>query len=285
MKRPGLTTSQVSATLFLILSVAAPLGAQETMSPAAAAKAAKRADDLLKRYDKNADGKLDDDERADAKEMMLKEQVDRQMARAAALPGGLEQFRTQALQLFDRNRDGQLDEGERNDAQQFLTKYRDALATVEALNKRFDQNGDGAIDATERTTIDSFLTALRGFGSHQMRSELLRRFDQNTNGKIEDGELAQLEDFVRPRVEASAVQLRRYDTDHDGKLSDAEWTVARAAIVQWLNASGPVALELESMPAKTPREVEQARLDAVAAEVARRRAIREGAKKMIEPPK
>ena len=108
MKRPGLTSLTASATLFLLASFAPALPAQEMMT-APAQKAARKADELLKRFDRNGDGRLDDDERADAKEQMLKEQVDRQMARAAELPGGLQEFRQEVLQLFDRNRDGQLD--------------------------------------------------------------------------------------------------------------------------------------------------------------------------------
>lgn len=183
------------------------------------ANAAKRADELLKRFDKNGDGKLDDDERADAKEAMLKEQTDRQMARSAA---------------------------------------------------------------------------------GQMRSELLRRFDRNADGKIDDREMAELEKFVRPRVESNPAQLRRYDTNHDGKIDDTEWLAARVAIAQWLNAAGPAALENESpgngdaeknprMDAARERQTkiapvsrqspadDHARLQAVADELARRRAMREAA--------
>ena len=136
---------------------------------------AKRAEELLKRYDKNGDGKLDDDERADAKEAMMKEQVEKQVARATALPGGLEQFRTQALEMFDKNRDGRLDDDERVAAQKFAETY---MAGAEDLNKRFDKNGNGKIDPEERTAIDAYLAELRALGSGQMRAELLRRFDR-----------------------------------------------------------------------------------------------------------
>jgi len=290
MKRPGLTRPLASATLFLLVSSPLALPAQDMMTATPAAKAAKRADDLLKRFDKNGDGKLDDDERADAKEMMLKEQVDRQMARAAALPGGLEQFRAQALQMFDRNRDGRLDDEERIAAQKFAAMHRDGSVDAESLNRHFDQNGDGKIDAEERARIESYLAALRGLRGMQMRGELLRRFDQNADGKVDEAELAQLETFVRPRIENSPLQLRRYDSNQDGKLSDSEWAVARSAIANWLSASGPAALESESMreAASDPRPrpgdetktttsspssaAEKARLKAIEEEMVRRRA-------------
>src|SRR5688500_17477397 len=239
MKLPGLSRRVVSATLFLIAASASSVPAQEAMTGGPAAKAAKRSEELLKRYDRNGDGKLDDDERADAKEEMLKEQVGRQMARAAALPGGLEQFRVEALQIFDRNRDGRLDDEERIAAQKFASAREEPGVDREELKKRFDQNGDGTIDAEERTRIESFLAALRSLGSVQMRFELLRRFDLNTDAKIDEREFVELEKFARPRVEANPEQLRRHDTNQDGKLDDAEWVVARAIIAEWLNGSGP----------------------------------------------
>src|SRR3954469_10548726 len=84
MKRLGLTPPLFAATLFLAIG----LHAEETKpvpTPAPAPMKNKRNAEMLKRYDKNGDGKLDDDERAEAKEAMMKEQFDRQAARAAAL--------------------------------------------------------------------------------------------------------------------------------------------------------------------------------------------------------
>jgi Ca2+-binding EF-hand superfamily protein len=279
MKLPGLSPRFLSATLFLIGSLATSASAQEMMSSSQPAKGAQRGQELLKRYDRNGDGKLDDDERADAKELMLKEQVDRQMARAAALPGGLEQFRAEALQMFDRNRDGRLDDEERMEAQKFAREREGGVDGRDELTKHFDRNRDGTIDDEERSRMQSFLTALRGLGSVQMRFELLRRFDVNADARIDEREFTELEKFVRPRVEASPDQLRRHDTNRDGKLDDAEWIVARATIAEWLNGTGAAASENEmksesSAGVKTSAEVERARLKTVAEEVQRRRAER-----------
>jgi Ca2+-binding EF-hand superfamily protein len=257
---------------------------------AMSAKGAKRADELLKRYDKNGDGRIDDDERAEAKEVMMKDQIERQMGRANALSGGLEPFRAQALEIFDKNRDGRLDETERAAAQRFVAVRDEATVNARQLAKQFDKNGDGTIDAAEQATIESFVSELRAMGSSQARSELMRMFDGNADGKISDDEFVELEKFVRPRIESNPVQLRVHDTDGNGKLDETEWTAARKAILQWLNASGPAALtmdpirELGLVRNPTPAE-EQVRLNAVAAEVARRRAIREAASKAIPPSK
>jgi len=275
MKRPGLTPHLLSATLFLVPAVAPSLCAQETMATTPAAKAAKRADELLKRFDKNGDGKLDDDERADAKEVMMKEQIDRQMLRFAALPGGLEQFRPQVLEMFDKNRDGRLDDGERAAAQKFAESRQGPIEDIDDLTKRFDKNGDGRIDEEERAQVSAYLSELRALGAVQIRNDLLQRFDRNADGKVDESEMVELERFVRPRIEANPAQLRRHDKNNDGKLDETEWAAARIAIMQWLNAAGPAALENEPMRGEDlaiPNE--QARLKAIAAEVERRRSQR-----------
>jgi Ca2+-binding EF-hand superfamily protein len=275
MKRPGLTPALASATLFLILSPLPTLSAQENMTGPAAQRASKRADELLKRFDKNGDGKLDDDERAEAKDLTMKEQVDRQMTRAAALPGGLEQFRKEVLEMFDRNRDGRLDDEERNLAQKFAEQQQEG---ADALKKRFDKNGDGKLDDDERSRVDVYLSALRTLGGGQARAALLRQFDLNSDGKINDAEFVEVEKFVRPRVETAGEQLRLHDTNGDGKLDDAEWAKARVTILQWLNAPAGGG---EAAP-KYNVAAEQARLEAVAKEVVRRRAIREASAKKTE---
>jgi Ca2+-binding EF-hand superfamily protein len=273
MKRPGLTPHLLAATLFLGSAAALSIRAQDIRPMNASGTAAQRAEDLLKRFDKNNDGKLDDDERADAKEAMMKEQVDRQMSRVSALPGGLEQFRTQALDMFDRNRDGRLDEDERLAAQKFADTY---LAGAEDLNKRFDKNADGKIDPTERAAMDAYLGELRALGAGQMRTELLRRFDRNADGRVDENEMIELEKFVRPRVATSPDQLRRYDQDRNGTLDDAEWAVARSAITQWLNHSAPAALDNAVLRDEDPMQLRR-----VNEEVARRRAERERAAEML----
>ena len=318
MKRSGLTPPLASATLFLLLASLTNLPAQEMTPGAGNAKASKRAEDLLKRYDKNGDGRIDDDERADAKEGMMKEQIDRQMARATALPGGLEQFRAQALEMFDKNRDGRLDEAERAAAQKFVAIRDEAASNAAQLVKRFDRNGDGLIDASEQATIESFIGELRALGSSQARSELLRMFDRNSDGKIDEEEFVEVEKFVRPRIESAPAHLRRHDTNGNGMLDDAEWPAARQAILQWLNGTVPTAMAGETLPPgeierqkrlledlarrraesernatsgdpavvrKSTATEEQARLNAVAAEVARRRAGREAAQGGNPPPK
>lgn len=252
MKRSGLTPLLFAATLFLLPDAASLAVAQTMMSDTPAAKSARRADELLKRYDRNGDGKLDDDERAEAKEAMMQTQIDQQMARAAAVPGGVERFRTQALALFDRNKDGRLDEDERAEAQRLAEVRQDPGASLDDFAKSFDRNTDGKIDAEERTQLEAFLTELRALGANRMRTELLRQLDRNADAKVDEAELAAAEKLLRPRLAASPLQRRRYDRNEDGRIDDTEWQAARSALALWLNGTGPAALEVEPRAARQP---------------------------------
>lgn len=131
MKRPGLTPHFLSATLFLVAIGGPAVLAQEKMSSPARGMSA-RGDELLKRFDKNGDGKLDDDERFDAKEVMMQDQINRQMPRASVPPDAAGRFRVLAIEFFDRNRDGRLDETEWQEARTTITQWMNAPAPITA---------------------------------------------------------------------------------------------------------------------------------------------------------
>lgn len=135
---------------------AAPVWAQ-TDSPADAPKPdrasqmEKRHADMLKRFDKNGDGKLDDEEKAAAKEMM------KNNADHPGQPGGA--MREQLLKRFDKDGDGQLNDEERAEAKKAGEEFMKAHGGPggagggkmrEEIMKRFDKNGDGQLDESER---------------------------------------------------------------------------------------------------------------------------------------
>jgi Ca2+-binding EF-hand superfamily protein len=166
------------------------LVAQETKPPAAplpglntppAMMSAKRPTnaELLKRFDKNGDGKIDDDERAAARETMLQEQMERQMTRAALFPGGEAALRARVLEMFDKNRDGTLDDEERAAAQKFAAAR--GLGPNgdlgEALMKRFDKNGNGRIDEDERPAVREFFAKEFALAAPAKSEEEKKRLD------------------------------------------------------------------------------------------------------------
>lgn len=270
MKRFGLSPLVASATLFL----AARAPAQEAMAPAAkagatetqmsvaskdgdarsTARAAVRSAELLKRYDKNGDGRIDEDERLAAKEEMLMENIDRQMARLAVTQATPEQLRARVLENFDQNKDGQLDDEERLAAQKFA---EDRMANPapqtgalrEVLIKRVDKNGNGRIDAEERTALKEFFheygssrasdsasaktnadttaappsTAPGPFGA-----QWLKRFDRNGDGRLDAGERDAAEPVLRAELPRIPQFMRRWDANGDGKIDDDEWAAVRA---------------------------------------------------------
>ncbi|PAW65754.1 MAG: hypothetical protein B9S34_10000 [Opitutia bacterium Tous-C1TDCM] len=247
----------MSATLFLAAAAAAqdPMMAPAKTAPLTpAAKAAARAAELLQRYDRNGDGKIDEDERADAKESMIKEQVDRQMARQALAQATPEQLRQRVLELFDADRDGRLDETERATAEKAAAeRAADPAAPVallrEELMKRFDANTNGRLEPEERAAVRDFLAARREAAAETAtpsgapspavkpaagaespllaRAELLKRFDRNADGRIDAAERETLETTLRSEWSTHPGFLRRWDANSDGKIDDAEWTAAR----------------------------------------------------------
>jgi len=90
----------------------------------------------------------------------------------------------------------------------------------------------------------------------------------------------EMEKIVRSAVEANAAQLKRFDANQDGKLDDAEWANARREIQKWSTPTGSEPKPLSATP--SPAE-EQKRLERVAAEVERRRKVREQAMQQINP--
>ena len=128
MKKTVLSATFLSATLFLVAG-----RAEAPKAPPAMVMDSNQAE-LLRRYDTNHDGKLDEDELAVAHEAMLKQDFNG----PASARGG--KFRAAMVKRFDRNGDGQLDENERAEMRK-------------ALLARFDKNGDGRLDDTERAAM------------------------------------------------------------------------------------------------------------------------------------
>ena len=292
-------------------------------SAAAPAKPMSRTEEILRRFDKNGDGKLDDDEKADAHEAMLQEQ----MAKGVnpAVNRGLDAYQALALELFDRNHDGRVDDDERRDAfsfvqirtdpsiresilkrfdknkdgllddaegresQAYLEEHRGELMQ-EILLKRYDKNANGQLDPEEKTTIreafskfkpdDSPAGApedgersaaqkfLQGEGRDLLRAELIKRFDANGNGQLDPDEQRAAQDYGREhRGEIfRAIMLRRFDKNGDGQLDDSERAAMREALER-ASANPEVAPE--------EKKLDPAQAAALAAEVERRRTLRE----------
>jgi Ca2+-binding EF-hand superfamily protein len=155
MKTAFLTLCLLSATL-----ITGTVSAQTEMVPtddkAAPAAGAgmnhPKRQELLKKYDKNGDGKIDDDELADARAYMRKDggESATRMERQKKL-----------LKEFDKNGDGKLDDAERAQAEKAIQQFRERAEKRRAeIVKRFDKDGDGELNEAERAEAEKAHAAL-----------------------------------------------------------------------------------------------------------------------------
>jgi Ca2+-binding EF-hand superfamily protein len=260
MKRFRLFLPALAATLFSGLSLRLS-GAEGALM------ASGRDAEILRRFDRNGDGRIDDDERADAYEAMRRERTDRQANRAvAANPEVREKFRQRFLAMFDRNHDGRLDEDERVTVNRVLaeTSRGEAGALREELMRLFDGNADGKLDESEKAALMEFIAAGKSLASDAggaFRSELLRRIDRNGDGRVDEAEWVAAESVLRARMEANPARLRQMDRNGNGHIDDDEWAAAKTQLMRWLNEP----------PQSAPSEVSAERLKQVEQELRQRR--------------
>lgn len=143
MKTLSLVPLCLAATLFLGPAVHAAEQTSDTATRAAPAPGGDRQAAILKRFDKNGDGKLDETEKAEAKREMQKR-------RGPGGGGGAGKLHDRVLQMYDKNGDGVLDETERAAAVADFENRPRAL-------KRFDKDGDGKLNAEEKAAAEQTL--------------------------------------------------------------------------------------------------------------------------------
>ncbi|HEY9249356.1 MAG TPA: EF-hand domain-containing protein [Rariglobus sp.] len=120
------------------------LAATQFVGPAGAEpeSTAERDAAVIKRYDTNQDGKLDEDEVAAVKEQMLmatQEKRDETRER-------LKERQAEWLKEFDKNGDGKLDEAEKKAME---TALRARAEKTPRMMKRLDADGDGKLSDAE----------------------------------------------------------------------------------------------------------------------------------------
>lgn len=152
MKKPDLTPLLLSATLFLAAGALAAAQEAPPAPPAAEPGPHPMRDALLKQFDKNGDGQLDETERAEARQAVQKKHP-----RLAGEKGSGGQERRDPefrrgwmLGKFDQNGDGQLDKEEHAAARaEGEKRMRAGMEKQLARLKSVDADGDGKISDAE----------------------------------------------------------------------------------------------------------------------------------------
>jgi len=246
---------------------------------------------IMKRLDKDADGKLVGDEiPADAQGRLDLSKADRNedggvdlfevtialtermRARGGDQPGRGGRDAGRMLKQMDRNGDGSIDEAEwRGPAEAFA---------------RVDADGDGVISADELTRAAK---AMRGRGDRGDRGgrriaqrlkqldadgdgsisadefkgpePMFKRLDQDQDGRISAGEIeAASKAAGRWRGRAGEAFFRRLDANEDGKIAADEWK-QRPELFQRLDANGDGFITRDEVTPKGPRRGRRNRID------------------------
>lgn len=197
---------------------------------------------MMKEFDKDSDGKLNEEERATA--VRLTEQF---LGRLRERGNAGQEF-TKAFKQFDKDGDGKLNDEERAAAMKaregFGKKGPPVAADLdnppEFVLKRFDKDGDGKLNEEEKAAVIKNREEMRKGGIPPGRLNLnnppemvLKRFDKDGDGKWNDAERAAAMEAMakmglRPGFPSREEMVKRFDKDGDGKLNATEEAAGRA---------------------------------------------------------
>jgi len=169
MKTKIINSLAAAALLTGSLGVARAEEAKSTDAKPAKAKAAKKSDRpsreaIIKRFDKDGDGKLNEAERKAAAALRKAQgarQSDRASDKARPNSGGRERYAAAAMKIKEAVKAGKITEAQ---GKERLAAYRKRMGegrgdsgrsrqTREELMKRYDKNKDGKLDEDERAAL------------------------------------------------------------------------------------------------------------------------------------
>ena len=222
MNTKFLITPLVAATLFVAIPLRAqpsPQNAAGILTPAVQHPLSEQDKDLIKRFDKNGDGVLDDEELAQAHESMYHSQTYAEIL--------ARRIYDQMLEKFDTQHEGKLDSAQQDQALEYLktdhpTAYKKAIA-------RFGRAGSDSFNAGEKNAFFQYLSNLpstlskKEIPAQKLYVALLKKFDTENKGVLTPDQQAKAVEFLqtnRPQVYDSI--LKKYDMNGDGKLDKEE---------------------------------------------------------------
>jgi len=162
----------VFAAILLVTASAVSLYAEEPAAGANTnfpARVNMRAE-ILKKYDKDGDGKLNEQEKA---------------AMLADRKAEMDKARQAHEKEFDKNGDGKLDDAERKAMMDARQAQREKF--MKEREKAFDKDGDGKLSDEERKAMMDEMQKRHPLAA-QRHQEMLKRFDKDGDGKLSDEE-------------------------------------------------------------------------------------------------
>ncbi len=202
-----------------VLALAVPAVAQDGPTRAAPERGTQpNRVELIRQFDQDGDGVLNETERQAAREAALQGRPQRPAAQTAERSAAAQEF----MRRLDKNGDGKIDDEERAAARAELAKRTQRTTSTNA-----------ASGIPARPAID--------------RQAVLKEFDKDGDGQLSDGEREAGMQAMRNRLRSTGQRtppnatredvLKRFDTNGDGQIDEAERTAAREA-VQRRNANG-----------------------------------------------
>lgn len=176
---------------------------------------------LVQRFDRNGDGKLEQDEIDLARGSMQKLKQGREVL--------ARKLYDKLLERFDADHKGQLSPAEQEEAVVFLQAKRPAL--YELLLKQFDRNGDHKLDAAETAALFQYLSGLpAGLSKEALPGAAIA-------SSMESDGAAPAPPMSGPAMAKKIYErmLEAFDRDQKGYLSPAEQTEA----LEYLESNNP----------------------------------------------
>jgi len=150
---------------------------------------------IIKKFDKDGDGKLNEAERKNAAKEIGKG--------ARALPN-----REELLKKFDANKNGQLDPEEKEKARKELGGRLGK--SREELLKKFDKDGDGKLSDAEKEAARKEIR--KGASRASLPPDVLKKYDADKDGKLNREEMrkARQDGAIRrrPGQQSSVIEAR-----------------------------------------------------------------------------
>ena len=129
--------------------------------------------EMMQKFDKDGDGKLNEEERAAAKE---------------AMKGREEAYRKEMLEKFDKDGDGKLSEEEHEAAKKERMEKHEARK--KELLAKYDKDGDGELSEDEKKAIQKDLIG-----------DKTKQFDKDGDGKLNEAEKEAMKKAMRENHE------------------------------------------------------------------------------------